>query len=816
MSSSQQRPIVTELRLSAFKSHRGATFPLEPITLLAGASGTGKSSVLEGLAVLGRLASGADLQEVFAVSRDGRSFVRGGAAACVPQGARPDAQGRRGFRIGCTTTGPLGPVRLDLAVQVEPTLRIVGERLTGSGETLMTTALRDPTRSTVQAAWHTAGAVAVTRAPLPDDRLATSLLPLRVSGRTEGQRLVLAAAEQLVVALRGVFPIAPRPELMRGPVRVGDGHLRSSCDNLSAVLARTEDECGIRHGMLVSAVREVCSGPVRGLTALPALIAGGRQEPLVEAVIAAVDRGALGMVPVDRLGDGELRFLALALVLLTGPGVLDVDTSTEHLPAGQVLTVLADGLDVGVDRRQARELLRLAGIAAARGHIRLLCTVRDPAYAEAVGGGGGGGEGGAGEGGDGAGGAAGASGVALTVLGAGSKVRAGGGKGGGGGAANVGGGMDATGPTGPTGRTVTGAASGVGDAADAVGGAGGVDGTGKGDAAGDAGAAGSAVPADGGRDAVAGGEPPAAGDGEGTDMSGPVRHEQGRSERGTSERGGADPAEGRVGAGMEAGEPGAAVAGGSAGARPGEGLASEEAAVRGERVGAGPASEEPISGEPGVAGADSAEPGAAVRPPNETASVEFDLGGGAWVESSAEEGGQTRAGADDAGLSGATFAEPAPGTCRYGEPPFDEAGYDDFGYDDDSGCGEPGCDEAGCGELGCGGAGHDGSPHTGFDRSGFKQTDYVYADSVDDEPGHAEPAWLDAVFTEPTSPESTSVPAPPPAPAPPSASAPRARRVPAARGADGPAESPGTPCTCPRCEKRAGTVDGEDEVDQSA
>lgn len=77
MSSSPQRPIVTELRLSAFKSHRGATFPLEPLTLLAGASGTGKSSVLEGLAVLGRLASGADLQEVFAVSGTGRSFVRG-------------------------------------------------------------------------------------------------------------------------------------------------------------------------------------------------------------------------------------------------------------------------------------------------------------------------------------------------------------------------------------------------------------------------------------------------------------------------------------------------------------------------------------------------------------------------------------------------------------------------------------------------------------------------------------------------------------------------------------------------------------------
>lgn len=390
MTTIHDRPVVTELRLSAFKSHRGASFGLGPLTLLAGGSGTGKSSVLEALAALGRLACGDGLDEVFG------TVVRGGAAACIPQGAQPDPQGRRGFRIGCTVTGPVGPVRLDVAVQAEPTLRIVGERLTGAGETLLTTALRDPGRPTVQAAWHTAGLVSVTRAPLPDDRLATALLPLRVAGRTDGQRLVLAAAEQMVVALRGVFPIAPRPELMRAPVPVGDGRLRAACDNLSAVLARTEGECGTRHAALVNAVRAVCTPPVEGITALSAVLCGdggiggsggsGADGAAVEAVIAAVDRGPLGMVPVDRLGDGELRFLALALVLLTGPGVLDVDTSTELLPASQVLTVLGDGFDHGLDRRQQRELLRLAGLAAGRGHIRLLGTVQDAGFAEGLGG----------------------------------------------------------------------------------------------------------------------------------------------------------------------------------------------------------------------------------------------------------------------------------------------------------------------------------------------------------------------------------------------------------------------------------------------
>ncbi|MEU1372477.1 ATP-binding protein [Streptomyces triculaminicus] len=355
-----QRPAVTELRLSAFKSHRNAVFPLGPMTLFRGASGSGKSSALQAYAALARLAGGDSLEEALAP-------VPGGARACVPHSARPDAQGRRGFRIGCTVDGPAGPVRLDVAVQAEPELRVVGERLTGAGRTLLSTALRDPGLPRVEAAWHTAGSVPVTRAPLPDDRLGTALLPLRVAGKTAGQRMVLDAAEQLVVALRSVFPCDPRPELMRAPVAARDGRLRGACDNVAAVLGRTRDECGTRHALLVAAARAGCRGPVEGLAAQ------GLEGGLVRAVLA----GSAGAVtPLERLGDGELRYLALCLVLLTGPGVLAVDPAAEVLPARQVLTVLADGLDRCLDARQARELLGLAARMCERGHIRLVGTVR--------------------------------------------------------------------------------------------------------------------------------------------------------------------------------------------------------------------------------------------------------------------------------------------------------------------------------------------------------------------------------------------------------------------------------------------------------
>ncbi|MFI9768005.1 ATP-binding protein [Streptomyces sp. NPDC052415] len=356
-----QRPRITELRLSAFAGHRGVRVPFGACTLLAGGSGCGKTTALRAYEALARLGGGAALREVFP-----------DPLACVPDGARPDAQRRRGFRIGCTADGPEGPVRLDLAVQAEPGLRIVGERLTADGVTLLETALRDPGRRSVQAAWHTAGSAPVTRAPLPDDLLGTALLPLRVAGKTDGQRRVLAAAEQMVVALRSVFACDPHPDRMRVPVPTGSGRLLGGCDNLADVLWRTRVECARRHQLLITAVRAGCPGPVHDVLA----------EQLGDGTVRGVlDRGDGTRTDFARLGDGELRHLALTLVLLTGPGVLDLDAPGEVPPAMRTLTVLTDGLERALDPRQRTELLRLAARMCARGHIRLVGTVSDAAWA---------------------------------------------------------------------------------------------------------------------------------------------------------------------------------------------------------------------------------------------------------------------------------------------------------------------------------------------------------------------------------------------------------------------------------------------------
>ncbi|MFC8278147.1 ATP-binding protein [Streptomyces sp. NPDC057271] len=392
------RPAVTELRLSAFATHRAAVHPLGPVTLFTGASGSGKSTALRAYEALARLGAGEDLAAAFP-----------DAVACVPERARPDAQGRRGFRIGCTVDGPAGPVRLDLAVQVEPSLRIVGERLTCRGRTLLTTALRDPGRSTVQAEWHTAGATPVTRAPFPDGLLGTALLPLRVAGKTKGQLEVLAAAEQVVVALRSVFACDPQPSRMRAPAPMGEARLRRGCDNLAEVLHRTATECTRRHARLAAVANAGCAGvvtglrveelpdatvraflergprgaaggPAGGVTGGPAGgVAGGPAGGVPGGFAIPGPRSAPVVTPLGRLGDGELRYLALALVLLTGPGVLAMDQLAEVPSAMRTLTVLADGLDGCLDGPQLRALLGLAAGICADGHIRLVGAVGEAA-----------------------------------------------------------------------------------------------------------------------------------------------------------------------------------------------------------------------------------------------------------------------------------------------------------------------------------------------------------------------------------------------------------------------------------------------------
>lgn len=370
------RPTVEELRLTSFKSYRRTTLPLSPLTVLHGPSGVGKSNALDALATLSRLALG----EPIGPSLDGIGGavgplslpIRGGLLGCVPHG-------RNAIILGCTVRSAEGLIRLELVVRTDGPVRVAREWLTCAGQTLVETGEQDVAHGKINVTWHNDTRQGDIRAPFPNDSLITAQIPLRVAGSSNGERQVLAAAEQLLTALREVFPLHPVPALMRDwaePER--DARLLASAANISAVLARVKQECSRRYGRLLKAVQSAAPHPLLGLDV------ARRGPEASEQLLAVFDEGVLGRTGADQASDGMLRLLAFAAVLLTGAGVLDVP-AVELPPAHRQLTVLAEDLAAGLGAEQVAALLRVAREVCEKEDIRLLAAVQDPGPARELG-----------------------------------------------------------------------------------------------------------------------------------------------------------------------------------------------------------------------------------------------------------------------------------------------------------------------------------------------------------------------------------------------------------------------------------------------
>ncbi|MFE2725096.1 AAA family ATPase [Kitasatospora sp. NPDC059327] len=372
------RPTVEEIRLTSFKSYRRAVLPLAPLTVLYGPAGVGKSNALDALAVLSRLALGEEITD----SLNGQpglggpltTPVRGGLDGCVPHG-------RHAVILGCTVRSDQGPIRLELVVRTDGPVRVAREQLTLDGRILVETGEQDLRRQRVNVGWHNDTRQGDIRAPFPNTTLITAQIPLRVAGSSPGERTVLAAAEQVLTALREVFPVHPVPGLMRDWARPDpQARLLSTAANISAVIARLSNECGRRYGRLLRVVQSAAPHPLLGLDL------ARRGTGADERVLAVFDEGVLGRTGADQASDGMLRHLAFAAVLLTGAGVLDLDAA--EVPwAQRQLTVLAEDLGAGLGTEQAASLLRLAGEMAGRNQLRVLAALQEPAAArEAFGG----------------------------------------------------------------------------------------------------------------------------------------------------------------------------------------------------------------------------------------------------------------------------------------------------------------------------------------------------------------------------------------------------------------------------------------------
>lgn len=365
---------IEEVRLTAFKSFRGETLRLAPLTVLIGRNSGGKSNALDGLEVLSRLASGEDITDALESRHSAAGPVRGGLAGCVPHGTDS-------FTLGCSVTGEQGPIHLDVTVTLEPDVRIVAERLEGPTKSgprpLLKSYDPDPHLGDIHAAWHNGKPGRNPSGPFRGSRLLTAQLPSRIEGRTRGERDTLHAAQAMLSALSSVFHLDPVPHLMRQYVPSRDTQIRRTAENLSAAIGNIERRDPALFRRLVTLLRGLADHQIETLTVTRSDLGD---------VMLGLDEAEQGLTPAREMSDGMLRFLAITTSLLTGSRGLDLGPGKRPLsaPSDQALMLVIEELENGLHPSQASEVLHLVRQASEENGTQVLITTHSPALLSAL------------------------------------------------------------------------------------------------------------------------------------------------------------------------------------------------------------------------------------------------------------------------------------------------------------------------------------------------------------------------------------------------------------------------------------------------
>lgn len=366
---------ITELRLTAFKSYTDATLPLEPLTLLIGRNGSGKSNGLDALEVISRLARDDEVRDALEGNRRDAEPVRGGLDGCAPHGSDS-------FAIGVTLETEVSKkVMLDVTVRVRPQVQVIAEKLCvhvggAKWRTLLESQEPGLHGADLDASVWNGGKGRNPIRTFRSSHLLSAQLPLRIAGTTAGERELLEVVDAALAVLGGVFHLDPVPHLMRQYVAEQDVVLRRTAENLSAAVARLKLDDRDKFNQLVEVVKTLPEYEVRTLD----IGRGGFGE-----VMLAVKerRGRTSVtVPARQMSDGMLRMLAIATALITGGGGLAIDTG----PAarGAALMLVIEELENGLHPSQAAQLLRLIKSASSNQGFQVLLTTPSPALLNAL------------------------------------------------------------------------------------------------------------------------------------------------------------------------------------------------------------------------------------------------------------------------------------------------------------------------------------------------------------------------------------------------------------------------------------------------
>ena len=352
---------------------RDTEVPLGTLTLLVGRNGSGKSNVLDALAVLSALASGATLRDALDGGRSG-PLVRGGSEGCAPLGMDS-------FELGCSVI--IGWVRyhLDLVVSVRPNVQILSERLwtrrrsgprAGEQLDLLKTDAPRPDSGDIVARWDNRKQGPNPQITFRASQLLTAQVAARVPATSQAGRLVRDVAEGVTEALSSVFILDPVPHQMREYVPEKDIRLRRNAENLSAVLANLLRDKATR-SVLLNMIRSLSEAQVSEMNAVT--------SELGDVMIAMQEQigQAEQPIPARLMSDGTLRFLAIAAALLD---LSQLNSGTDKANSGGRMLVVEE-IESGLHPSQAAVLLNQLK-ESTKGGVQTLATTHSPAILDAL------------------------------------------------------------------------------------------------------------------------------------------------------------------------------------------------------------------------------------------------------------------------------------------------------------------------------------------------------------------------------------------------------------------------------------------------
>ena len=360
--------------LTDFKNFAHAETNLsEPLTILLGRNGSGKTNLIEGVELLAALAGGVPLNEITDVGRDSRFEVRGGLRSCPRFGTQ-------GFRLQFNRASiafdgernQSVDYSIEIAIYGKHEIRLSAEKLIIGDRVFFDARNRGGEILEVRYDNFSRGnnpscQVSAVRSVLSRYEEITASSRARNQKRQKSPAMVRDVRNYL----HSSYIFDPQPKLMRAYERVEfQPRLLRNGANLSAtlfaLLIEEDPETLATLQRITETIRQIPEEPFAKIDFV--------ETPLGDVMAGFVPEngeGASGggLIDARLLSDGTLRMLAVV-------------TALETVPAGSRIVI--EEFDNGLHPSRAKLLVRKLGEVAKRRKLNVLVTTHNPAFMDAL------------------------------------------------------------------------------------------------------------------------------------------------------------------------------------------------------------------------------------------------------------------------------------------------------------------------------------------------------------------------------------------------------------------------------------------------